>query len=185
MNPNIGTKKRESVEESSRIIASNEERLSSSPGAEDTAAKPLYASIVPRAVIRAMVWIEAKRLYANLMQTSIKQAAEEALLDKFQTSFELFKGSLKNNSHVFIEHVLKIVAHYKALDDLFDLGFERWTLSLVLVEVYTHCAPKLSGVSALWRYLYMNIWKGNLKKSIHPRFTRLFNFDSTNWCRLY
>lgn len=83
---------------------------------------------------------EAERLYASRMQASITQAAEEALLGIFQTSFEPLKGSLMNNFYVFIKHMLMETAQNGALVDLFDQSIERGKPSSVFMAVFTRQA---------------------------------------------
>lgn len=68
------------------------------------------------------------------------KAAEKAVLGILQTSFELLKGSSRNNFHVFIKHKLAKKAHNKALGNSLDQNTERSTQPSVLRDIFTHRA---------------------------------------------
>lgn len=70
---------------------------------------------------------EASGVYSDLLQTSITKAAKKTFSDMLQNGFEYCKDNLKNNSFVFIVHVLANSAHNGTLDDLFDRSIEQWT----------------------------------------------------------
>lgn len=70
--------------------------------------------------IRKAAGERAEGLYTNPMYESIIQAAEDTLLDVFQTSCRTDKGGLNYSFHVFIAHVLTGTAHNSALDDFFS-----------------------------------------------------------------
>lgn len=53
----------------------------------------------------------AERLHSEQEEASIKKATEDTLTDIFQAGYELLKDGLKNNSCVFIKHVLTETAH--------------------------------------------------------------------------